>query len=397
MPPLVGVVGIDGGASNWHRFGMLSKFDDYPIHQTPEPVAHPSTSDKDVYERYWFNGYSRTGDFFLGVGTALYPHLGIRDCGISVVHDGVQYSFHASARAGDEPSDLRIGPFNLDIVEPMRSCRITLDVNDTGFACDLLFEGRTGNVEEPRHHLGSGPRKIMDTTRFTQLGHWSGWIEFGGHRVELDREKTWGTKDRSWGVRPLAGGDPRGAPQLAEMTGIFFLWAPLNFDDEGIHYQLFEDLEGRPLFQVGASLPIYDSAAEIPGVEDPAVEHMRNLEHAVTFKAENRMITGADIAMTSVGDGSRCEVRLEPIFTFRMKGIGYHHPKWGHGAWHGELEMEGEQWPLADVDESAYENQHVQHLVRATYVHPDGDKIGIGVLEQLIFGAHVPYGLEGLW
>ena len=78
---------------------MLSRFDDFPIHQTPEPVAHPASSDKDFYERYWFNGYSRAGDLYLGVGTALYPHLGLHDCGISVVHGGVQYAFHASARS----------------------------------------------------------------------------------------------------------------------------------------------------------------------------------------------------------------------------------------------------------------------------------------------------------
>ena len=122
---------------------MLSLFDDYPIHQTPDPINTPASSDRDVYERYWFNGYAKTGDMYLGVGTALYPHLGIRDCGISIVVNGVQHSFHASSRAGDEPTDMTIGPFNLSIVEPMRSCRITVTENDTGWSGELLFEGRT--------------------------------------------------------------------------------------------------------------------------------------------------------------------------------------------------------------------------------------------------------------
>ena len=30
---------------------MLTKGDDYPIHQTPEPVAHPASSDRNVYDR----------------------------------------------------------------------------------------------------------------------------------------------------------------------------------------------------------------------------------------------------------------------------------------------------------------------------------------------------------
>lgn len=370
---------------------MLSRFDDFPIHQTPEPVAHPASSDKDFYERYWFNGYSRAGDLYLGVGTALYPHLGLHDCGISVVHGGVQYAFHASARATDEPTDLRIGPFDLRIVDPMRSCRVVLEPNETDFACDLLFEGRTGNVEEPRHHFGSGLRKTMDTTRFTQLGHWSGWIEFGGKRLDLDRDEIWGTKDRSWGLRPLVGGDTRGAPPPARENGLFFLWAPLHFDDICLHYQLFEDTKGRPLFNVGARLPVYDRPDEIPGVEDEAAEHMRNLEHQLTFQSGNRMITGATIAMTSIEDGARHEIELEPIFTYRMKGIGYSHPKWVHGRWHGELAMESESWTLDSVDPTAFENQHVQHLVWAHY----GDRRGIGVLEQVILGPYRPYGLEG--
>ncbi|MEZ5165269.1 MAG: hypothetical protein R2695_01810 [Acidimicrobiales bacterium] len=369
---------------------MLSKFDDYPIHQTPDPVAHPASSDKDVYERYWFNGYSRAGDMYLGIGMARYPHLGLQDCGISIVYEGVQYAFHASARSTDEPTDLRVGPFDLEIVEPMRSCRVTLAANDTDFACDLLFEGRTGNVEEPRHHFG-GIRKAMDTTRFAQLGHWSGWIEFGGRRLDLARESTWGTKERSWGIRPLFGGDTRGAPPAARTGGLFFLWAPLHFDDVCLHYQLFEDWLGRPLFSVGARLPVYASTTDLPGVEDPAVEHMRNLEHRLTFKPDNRMVSAATIAFTSIDDNARHEIALEPIFTFRMKGIGYSHPKWVHGQWHGELAMESESWTLDSVDETAYENQHVQHLVRARY----GDRVGIGVLEQVMLGPYKPYGLEG--
>lgn len=156
-------------------------------------------------------------------------------------------------------------------------------------------------------------------------------------------------------------------------------------------------MRGRPLFQLGARLPAYESVVAIPGVEDPAVGPMRNLEHRLAFNAHNRMISDAEIAMTSIDDKAHHEIHLEPILTFRMRGIGYHHPKWVHGQWHGELEMEGEQWLLAEVDDSAFENQHVQHLVRATYAHPDGERVGIGVLEQLILGPHRPYGLEGHW
>lgn len=370
---------------------MLSLHDDFPVHQTPDPVATPSTTDRNFYERYWFNGYSKAGDMYLGIGTGIYPHRGIIDAAISVVHDGQQHAFHISGRASAERSDMTLGPYRLEIVEPMRSCRVILEDNDTDFACDLLFEGRTANIEEPRHTLIHGNRRIMDTTRFAQLGHWSGTVSFGGTELTLDRAETLGTKDRSWGVRPVGEGDLGGAPPLKRDGGIFFIWAPLHFDDLGMHFQLFEDRWGRPLYQVGAHLPVYPSTDDLPGVEDEAAVHMRHLEHDVTYQDGNRMITGAKLAMTSIPENIRHEIDLDVLFTFRMKGIGYSHPEWNHGRWKGELEMASEHWNLTDVDETAYENQHVQHVVRATM----GDRTGIGVLEQNIMGPHQPTGLTG--
>jgi len=303
----------------------------------------------------------------------------------------VQHAFHASCRADGDPADQVVGPFRLEVLEPMRSCRVVLESNETDFACDLTFEGRTGNVEEPRHHWGGDIRRTMDTTRFTQMGRWTGWIEFDGRRIEFDPDTTRGTKDRSWGIRPLAGGDQRGAPAPTARSSLFFLWAPLNFDDLCVHYQLFEDSLGRPLSSVGALLPTYETLADLPDIEDPAARHMRAHEHRLQFDDGSRLAHTADLSFTSVDDGSRHEFHLERIFTFRMKGIGYHHPEWGHGAWKGDLAMASEKWDMDSVDDLTFENQHCQHLMRATL----GDRVGIGVLEQLCVGPYKPYGFEG--
>src|SRR6187455_3394192 len=115
---------------------MLSRFDDFPIHQTPEPVAHPVSSDRNASD----------GEFYFGIGAALYPNLGIMDCGFSIVRDGVQHSFHASRRAPREPSDVQVGPFRIEITEPMRRLRVVVDDNETGIACDLAWTPRTANV-----------------------------------------------------------------------------------------------------------------------------------------------------------------------------------------------------------------------------------------------------------
>ena len=42
---------------------MLTKADDYPIHQTPEPVAYAGLG-RNFYDRYFFNGYHKEENLF---------------------------------------------------------------------------------------------------------------------------------------------------------------------------------------------------------------------------------------------------------------------------------------------------------------------------------------------
>ena len=39
---------------------MLIKFDDYPLHQTAEPLSYLATSERNAYGRYWYNAVSYT-------------------------------------------------------------------------------------------------------------------------------------------------------------------------------------------------------------------------------------------------------------------------------------------------------------------------------------------------
>jgi hypothetical protein len=45
---------------------------------------------------------------------------------------------------------------------------------------------------------------------------------------------------------------------------------------------------------------------------------------------------------------------------------------------------------VADVDEAALENQHIQQVVRATC----GNRTGVGVLEQIALGPYHKYGFR---
>ncbi len=370
---------------------MLSKFDDYPIHQTPAPVATPFSGDRNSYDRYLFNGFQDDGEFYFGIGAARYPNLGILDCGFSIVRDGEQHAFHGSRRAPKEPTDVSVGPFRIDVIEPMRTIRVTLDENETGISADLTFTARTACVEEGRQTRYNGSRLMMDVTRFAQFGRWQGTIVYNGKTVNVDAARVLGIKDRSWGVRPVGRPDPAIAPDDRSETQIFFAWAPIHWEDRCTHFGVFENGHGLKWHSDGAIVPVYANPADIPGADDPATEVLAGVEHHITYIPGTRRAGHARIELQH-DNGTVENIELEPLLCFRMKGIGYMHPEWTHGVWQGEYRIAGESWKTADLNEMAVENQHIQQVMRARC----GDKEGIGVLEQLCFGPHTRYGFESI-
>ena len=99
---------------------MLTPFDDFPIHASADPIAHPATGDPNHYDRYFFNGHERDGAFYIGGAMGHYPVRGVIDAAFSIVIDGVEHSVFAS---GLMPFDRKteIGPLRIDVVEPMRT------------------------------------------------------------------------------------------------------------------------------------------------------------------------------------------------------------------------------------------------------------------------------------
>jgi hypothetical protein len=369
---------------------ILSRFDDYPIHQTTEPLKVPATTDRHAYDRYWFNGFTDDGELFFGIAAAVYPNLGIMDCALSIVHGGVQHSFHASRRAPDDPSVVEVGPFRIDIIEPMKSLRVTLDDNETGISGQLDWIARTASFAEG-HQRSARPGMLhMEATRFNQFGFWDGELRFAGQSLRIDPARVYGTKDRSWGIRPVGDPAPPGAPPT-KLPQVFFLWAPLHWRDRCTHMGVFENEHGIPWHWDGLVLPTYASPDDLPGIEDPGAVPLAGVAHRLEYVPGTRRAGRAEITLLE-RDGATQEIELEPLLCFRMKGIGYSHFEWGHGKWKGELAMAGESWKCAELDEMALDNQHIQQVMRAR----SGGEQGVGVLEQICLGPHARYGFKEL-
>ncbi len=363
---------------------MLTKADDYPVHQTAEPIAHAGT-DRNFYDRYFFNGYSADGSVFFATALGVYPHLNIMDASFCVIHEGVQHNLRASKILYGDRMDTRVGPIGVDVIEPLHKLAVTVDDNEYGVRASLVFTSRTKPIEEPRFTYRLGPRTVMDYTRLTQNGTWEGWIEVDGNRIDVGAAACVGTRDRSWGIRNVGASDSQAVAPPPEPQ-FYWLWAPLNFDDRISLYHLNADGDGHA----------WNTKAVICATGDGDPEEMDRCSSTFELKPGTRHALATTLAFET-RDGDHISVELTPKFNFYMSGLGYMHPSWGHGMLKGALSVSYDTIDLATADESDYLHLHVQAFVTAKMTLPNGEvKEGCGVLEQLMLGRYDPLGLTGL-
>ncbi|MBD3646373.1 MAG: hypothetical protein HUJ31_02720 [Pseudomonadales bacterium] len=358
---------------------MLTKGDDYPLHQTPEPVAY--TANRNFYDRFFFNGYNPSGDIFFAAAMGVYPWVNVLDGAFSIVIDGVQHNVYGSRILHMERRDTRVGHVAVDIVATLRVIRVTCNDEANGIKADVTFTARTIAHEEPRFTRDIGGEIMMDVTRMTQFGTWQGWLEVKGRRIDITPEEFCGTRDRSWGIRTIGEGDPQPNPYSPEPQ-FYWLWAPLNFDEFATHWFVNDDAEGVAWNNNAVILPFDRDEEETMASSDLRMHYRSGTRHAETaeilFRRQN---------------GEEWQFQLNVDWHFYMRGIGYTHPHWRHGTYHGELETGYDEFKVAEVDPT---DLHIQAMCNVLLTTPDGEYKGRGILEQLIIGRHEPSGFKEL-
>lgn len=364
---------------------MLSTWDDYPIHQDALPMLQPVDGDSTRYDRYFFHGYDVERGAIFVVALGVYPNREIIDAAFVISADGEQRSVFASGRLDARTRTTRVGPITVDVVEPMQRLRVTVNAPDQGLSASLVFTARTVPIQEPRQTLMDRLRVIMDSCRFTQFGGWSGSMSSGGTVFEVD---DWaGTRDRSWGIRPLAGATPA-APAVNGSPGIWWTWAPMQFPDRCFHVALSEDPVGLPTMRGSAVAPKL-SAGDDP-IDASGVLHARDVRASFDWATGTRVVEAAEFTFVQVGGAADVTVNLEPVAKVFMRGAGYLNFDWHQGSWLDEETVGGEHLVHADLDLATdFTLLHVQHVCRVT--SSDGEA-GVGVLEHLAIGPHAPSG-----
>jgi len=400
---------------------LITKGDDYPLHQTPDPVAYTGAS-RNFYDRYFFNGYDRDGEVFFALALGVYPYVNVMDGAFSVIIDGIQHNSYASKVMHMERLDTEVGPIKIEIIEPLRVLRIVCDDKENRISADLTFTGRTPAHEEPRFLRRNGSQIMMDVTRMMQNGVWTGWFEVKGKKIEVQPENFRGTRDRSWGIRGIGEADPQPNP-YAMHPQFYWLWAPLNFEGFGTHYFVNDDKDGISWNSNGVAVPLIDDKDrddkdrddkdrddkdrddkdrddkdrddkdrddKDQDDKDQDIEQMSRFSSKLEFVPGTRHAKRAEIEFTSAS-GEDWHFELTTRWNFNMKGIGYGHAHWGHGSYHGELETGYDEFVVAEIEPL---DLHVQAMCDVLLTTSDGEHRGQGVLEQIVFGPHAPSGFK---
>ena len=369
--------------------GSLSSWDDFPVHQAAETVRHPTNSDRNFYDRYYFNCHANDGEAFLIFGFGQYPNLAVQDCFACLVTGTTHRVVRASRELGDR-MDTTVGPLSVEVIRPLHELRIQCAPrNDNeaahGLSFDLHWTGSIPAYEEPRQLLRQHGRAVFDTMRLAQTGRWKGSIKLDGHRFEVTPDRWWGTRDRSWGVRPVGEPEPPGIRTEGQMQG-FWNYAPMQFDDHSILYIVNELDDGQR---------VLEEAVRIWNDPDRAPELLGRPEHDAVLRPGSRYIESSTLTFPHAPGGA-VTVAVEPLLDcWLLLGTGYGlEEDWRHGMYQGPEVVQG-----VHID---YERDAarlfglVDQVARFTQSGgPTPGAVGHGLHEFFFVDTFRRYGLEG--
>jgi hypothetical protein len=362
---------------------MLSPFDDLPIHQIAEPIAYVGTSDRNFYDRYYFNLFERSGSVMLTAGLGVYPNLGVADAFVAATRGDHQHVLRASRELTTDRSETAVGPISIDVLEGLQRLRLRAEDPDGPVELDVTWEAGIPAFLEARHVNRRAARITTDTARFAQTGSWHGTLRIDGERFDV-APPTWsGGRDRSWGVRPVGEPEPPGRRDSGGPGGFLWIYSTMQFDDSTILCILQEDRTGRRSLE--QAVRIWPAAT----AREP--EPLGQIAHELEFLPGSRRVAAARLRFRPL-DGSEIVVDVQPLATsFLSLGTGYGtEPDWRHGMHQGPLAVQHRSFDLSDPDVVTGGYGLMDDLGRFEL---DG-AVGHGLFENAVLGPNDRYGFS---
>ena len=357
---------------------MPVPMDEYPVHQIPLSMEYVGTGDRNFYDRSYFAGHDRTGDVLLITGLGVYPNLGVIDAYATVRRGDRQWAVRFSDALGDDRRNQRVGPYRIEVIEPLRRIRLACDGDSRGIGFDLTWDGSFPAVQESQHVARNGRRLFLDASRFAQLGTWAGVLRVGGEEITVEPGRWVGARDRSWGLRPVGEAEPPGRP-AEPGSGFWWTYSQLRFEDYAIVLLAQEEPDGYR---------VHNDALRIWA--DGRREQLGWPELDIRYRPGTRHPEHATIALRVRG-GKPVTIEIDTLTSIALHvGAGYGgDPEWGHGQWKGPEWASGSVYDLTDpAIAGRIPYGVIDHACRAMC---DGAE-GWGIFEHASIGRHDPSG-----
>ncbi len=331
---------------------MLSALDETLMHQAPLTFDEAATSDHRFFDRMVVGTHAPDGTKVI-MGLAAYKNMNVFEGFACVQRGDRQYNLRRSRVLRPKlASELALAPIRVDVVEPLRALRLSLEPGDAWpMSFELDWRGNFPVHLEKPHFGRSAGRVFQDYLRFDQLGVVDGWLRVAGERLEA--ESWFGWRDHSWGVRPGVGNyepdngaGPVGALSVPGADGslLVMLW----FWAEGIggNFHVVEDGHGNQ-FGLDGDIKFPEEIGR-----DPVA--VTRIEHDIHFIPGTRVYDRAELQVTTA-DGGTYDIKAEAAGrAWVYKGTGYsegYDDERGLGVYRGDELIETDTYDVSQPGE----------------------------------------------
>jgi hypothetical protein len=359
--------------------------DEYPVHQVPLSMKHVATGDRNAYDRCIFQVFDHQGRALLILGLGVYPNVGVIDAYATLRVGDTLHAVRASDALDDDTRmAMAVGPLRILVERPLKdfvlSCAADPEDPD-GLSYEINWSADFPALWEPHHVQRRGARLTLEGRRFVQAGRCEGWIRVAGEEIRLSAGGWTGTRDRSWGTRPLPGEEGGRLAEEHRTEGFHWLWCPVRFEDRFLMVVTQEDADG------------YRTLNDATLVRNGERDRQLGWPQAeITYRSGTRH---PERAVVHLGDLRKPSELGVEILTSSPLAVGAGYPPaddWQHGTWRGRGWTNRRAYDLSDPAALGLAAYGVtDHAARFTL---DG-QVGHGIFEHGSFGRHDPSGFTG--
>jgi hypothetical protein len=280
----------------------VSKWDEYLIHQTDQPISVPTEGRLGV-DRFHLLAHDDDGQVLLGTGFGQYRSKGVMDSITYLVTPEEQRILRLSRHVNAQDfADAEIGGLRFEVLDPMRSWRWSLEHEEYGVSFDLRFDADYDPFVYRKFEFEAEGTTGSAYNHYIQLGRFRGDLEVDGKSRSVDYI---GIRDRSWGMRAER-----------ERQGLH-LWIQTQLTDCAVCFTYNEHRNNDIAYLYGAVVPSGGEPSEIT-----------ELLHDIEFASDGKVPTRYTFKVTDA-NGDERTITYDPLLTGFIGGLGY-------GGWHGQ-------------------------------------------------------------